>query len=299
MYPAVVGRMALHALYEACPMPREYKSNEHRPESAVSTAEASAASTPVQTQFRTTGPIPPVHTAAMVAEPSASDRAFGQAATPGAGTQDSSSAFSRAMGFILPHEEVFAPGHDGDERYVVPEHVKGDSGGTTKYGIDQASHKDADVEHLTREQAIAIYQQEWDRMQLDGLPDQVAMTLFDVRVNGGDPVRWLQNAINQLQPAGAPQVTADGKLGAATIEAANAMDPTAIVHSVIAQREQYYSSLTKNNPNKFGQFSQGWHNRNRDLTAYVARPESQQALAPVAPSPTTEHHERHHRHKRP
>src|SRR5512140_3051467 len=51
-----------------------------------------------------------------------------------------SPAFQRAIDFVLPHEEAFAPGHHGDERYVVAEKSKGDAGGLTKYGIDQKSH---------------------------------------------------------------------------------------------------------------------------------------------------------------
>jgi lysozyme family protein len=189
------------------------------------------------------------------------------------------------MGFILPHEEEFARGHHGDERYVVAEHVKGDPGGTTKYGIDQASHPKVDVENLTRDEALAIYQHEWDQMHLDGLPDQVAMTMFDIRVNGGQPVRWLQNAINHLRAPGTAAVAADGKLGPATRAAANAVDPAALAQAVIAQRVGYYDALVEGNPARFAQFSEGWHNRNRDLSDYVARPAAEQTPA-QAPAET-------------
>jgi hypothetical protein len=242
-------------------MAREQRSVE-RPAEVDEQAVEAPAPVVASTRFRATGTIPPVETATGTAPASASDRAF-----------------SRAMGFILPHEEVFARGHDGDERHVVAEHVKGDPGGTTKFGIDQASHRNVDVENLTREQAIAIYRREWDEMHLDGLPAQVAMTVFDVRVNGGNPGRWLQRAINQLQPPDAPKLATDGKLGPATIAAASAVDPTALAQAVIAQREQYYTGLATDKPHQFGQFLDGWRNRNRDLSDYVAHPESQHAVA--------------------
>ena len=73
-----------------------------------------------------------------------------------AGTSTYSEAFLRAVAFILPHEEEFARGHWGDENFVIPENVSGDSGGWTKYGIDASSHPGVDVKDLTRPQAIAI-----------------------------------------------------------------------------------------------------------------------------------------------
>ena len=53
-------------------------------------------------------------------------------------------------------------------------------GGTTKYGIDQASHPGVDVANLTQDQAVAIYHQEWLAHNLDALPDKLAIAAFDV-----------------------------------------------------------------------------------------------------------------------
>jgi hypothetical protein len=69
----------------------------------------------------------------------------------------SAQTFNLAIAFILPHEEEFARGYWGDERFVVVENVPGDDGGLTKYGIDEESHPDVDIANLTRDQAIAIY----------------------------------------------------------------------------------------------------------------------------------------------
>src|SRR6202007_182545 len=90
-----------------------------------------------------------------------------------------SPAFLKAIAFVLPHEEEFARGHWGDENFVVSEHVPGDAGGTTKWGIDAASHPGVDVDDLTRDQAITIYNEEWKWRNMDALPEKLAVAMFD------------------------------------------------------------------------------------------------------------------------
>ena len=73
-----------------------------------------------------------------------------------------SDLFRRALKFTLPWECVFAAGHDGDYDYVLAEDVDGDPGGTTKFGIDQASHPSIQVEYLNLPRAMEIYwKREW------------------------------------------------------------------------------------------------------------------------------------------
>lgn len=181
----------------------------------------------------------------------------------------STSAFLKAIAFILPHEEDFARGHWGDENYVVAENVPGDSGGVTKYGIDQSSHPDVDVAHLTRNQAIAIYAREWQQHGLDALPDQLAIACFDVWVNGGQGIAWLQTAINDHRPAGAPKLVVDGRLGPVTISEARLCDQTAILNEFLAQRNARFERLADNNPN-VRQFLAGWLQRDTDLATFLA-----------------------------
>ncbi len=59
-------------------MARDQKSDQRLPDADVQTADQAADAAPASTQFVTTGPIPPVETAAGPAAPSASDRAFGK-----------------------------------------------------------------------------------------------------------------------------------------------------------------------------------------------------------------------------
>jgi len=178
-----------------------------------------------------------------------------------------SPAFNMAGQFILPHEEEFARGHWGDENFVVAENVSGDSGGVTKYGIDQASHPGVDVANLTRDEAVAIYAQEWEQHGLDALPDLIAIAMFDVWVNGGHAVAWLQAALNQARPTGVPELVVDGDLGPATISAARLCDQKKVLRIFIDERDARFKALAQN-PSR-AKFLAGWEQRDRDLAAFL------------------------------
>ena len=187
-----------------------------------------------------------------------------------------SNAFLSAIAFILPHEEQFARGHWGDENFVVTENVSGDSGGLTKYGIDRKSHPGVDIARLTRAGAIAIYWTEWLFRRLDLLPEKLAVAVFDVFVNGGTPIRWLQAAINKV---GFPMsqhlaardfklpLTVDGDPGRKTLAAAAACDQAAVLRYFIGQRDARFVALAHGPRAKF---LKGWEARDRDLEKYLA-----------------------------
>lgn len=175
-----------------------------------------------------------------------------------------SPAFLKAIAFILPHEEEFARGHWGDENFVVTENVSGDSGGLTKYGIDASSHPGVDIANLTRDQAIAIYWEEWGHYNIDSLPEKIAIAQFDVRVNGGYAAKWLQIALNQI--AG-ENLTVDGIIGRDTVAAANACDQDAIVAYFIKERDARFESIATGARAKF---LAGWEQRDRDLETFLA-----------------------------
>lgn len=186
-----------------------------------------------------------------------------------------SPAFIHAINFVLPHEEEFVRGHWGDENYVVAEHDPHDPGGTTKYGIDQRTHPQIDVEHLDRDGAISLYYQEWLFYHCFLLPDRIAVAQFDVRVNGGYAVAWLQRALNDARitpgkpPVIAPRLTVDGVMGPATIDAANSCDQTSVLRYFITQRDRRFDSLAQSNPD-FQRYLAGWKNRDTDLRSYLA-----------------------------
>jgi lysozyme family protein len=178
-----------------------------------------------------------------------------------------SDKFLRAIAFILPHEEEFARGHWGDENHVVAENVSGDSGGVTKYGIDASSHPGVDIANLSRDDAVAIYWTEWEKYNIDALPEKIAIAQFDVRVNGGYAVKWLQRALNEVG-AGSPssRLSVDGAMGPATIAAANACDETAVVRYFIKERDARFESIATGRRAKF---LNGWERRDRDLEKFL------------------------------
>jgi lysozyme family protein len=176
-----------------------------------------------------------------------------------------STAFLHAINFVLPHEESFARGHWGDENFVVAEHDSHDPGGTTKYGIDQRSHPGIDIEHLTRDGAIMIYYQEWRFYHIFALPEKIAIAQFDVRVNGGHAVAWLQRALNQV---GHMKLTVDGVMGPATIAAANDVPETPVLRYFIQQRDERFRALAAGNV-EFNRYLDGWLQRDKDLRVFL------------------------------
>jgi lysozyme family protein len=176
-----------------------------------------------------------------------------------------SEKFLRAFKFsILGWEAVYASGHDGDPRFVVPENVAGDPGGVTKFGIDQRDHPSLDVRMLTLEQAQEVFHDgtrdlhghleggEWSRIRGDDLKDDWATALFDCSVNPGMvSVHWAQEIIGEYS---------DGKVGPLTIAAINRSGDKEL-HALLLRRDLYY---TTRGP-RFNKFKKGWHDRNTAL----------------------------------
>jgi lysozyme family protein len=167
-----------------------------------------------------------------------------------------SDPFRKAVGFVLPHECVYARGHYGDMAHVISEKVTGDAGGLTKWGIDQRSHPHEDIERLTQHQAEAIYWANyWLPSKCGKLPEAMAIALFDTGVNCGigTAARMMQSALG---------VSIDGIIGPKTIAAAHAQGLPA-VKEFLSQRDQHYHDLAAKP--RLAQFLSGWLNRLRDL----------------------------------
>jgi len=115
-----------------------------------------------------------------------------------------------------------------------------DPGGGTKYGISQKENPDIDVQNLTEEQAMGIYQQRyWDHVA-QGKDDDMDMAAFDSAVNCGVPtvLKWL---------------------------------PTCITwEDVTAMRRQHYVALANANPN-LDKYLTGWENRVKSLETFIIK----------------------------
>lgn len=117
--------------------------------------------------------------------------------------------FADAAAFVLGEE-----GQDTND--------PADPGGLTRFGIAQNRHANVDVASLTRDQAVAIYRdQYWAPLSLDSIPYFLALPIFDAAVNQGVGLaaQTLQRALN---------VPIDGKIGGVTIAMARIAAPATL-----------------------------------------------------------------------
>ena len=166
--------------------------------------------------------------------------------------------FCAFIPLILAHEEEF--NRDGS---VHTEHDPDDPGGTTKFGIDQRSHPKVNIAGLTEEDATEIYFDEWTKAPCDELPLPLGEMIFDIMVNGGPAILWLQQALTSTGDSG---VVADGFCGPKTIAAAGALDVARLrqVAALIYQDRTARFERLAQKPG-FAKYRRGWLARNQDL----------------------------------
>lgn len=170
--------------------------------------------------------------------------------------------FEKALKFVLEHECEYKKGHWGDINYVVSENVEGDSGGLTKWGLDQRSHKEVDIESLTLEQASEIYRKEyWEKHNCDQMDWPLSAVHFDncVNMGAGQAVKLLQRVCGTRD---------DGAWGpntrAAMVAACKVRSADVVAKQVIERKRQFYKDLVDAKP-QLVKFEQGWMNRTNDL----------------------------------
>jgi len=156
---------------------------------------------------------------------------------------DFETAFSRLIG----HEGGFTndPKDPGNWTGGKPDsgQLKG-----TKYGIAANTYGHLDIEHLTLEQAKAIYRAEfWDLLS-DAHP-AVKFQLFDAAVNHGrsNAIRFLQRAVG---------VADDGAWGRLSQTALERMDSNDVLLRFMAYRLKFWASLQA-----FDIYGRGWTRR--------------------------------------
>lgn len=103
-----------------------------------------------------------------------------------------------------------------------------DPGGATKFGISRRSYPNVDIEHLTREDAIALYQALWN---LEGFAQitaqEIATKVFDASVLDGR--EWAVTALQRACRACGRPLKEDGDLGPFTSRAANGFSPEVLL----------------------------------------------------------------------
>jgi lysozyme family protein len=156
--------------------------------------------------------------------------------------------FLRAIARVLADEGGYA-------------NVACDPGGETKFGISHRDYPRVDIRSLTREDAVAIYFRDfWSRARYGDLPDRIAEKVFDLAVNvgPGPSARCLQRA---LRACGIREAE-DGIIGGATIAAANAAAPGALLAALRSEAASHYraTAATWHRAGR-GDFLEGWLNR--------------------------------------
>lgn len=130
-----------------------------------------------------------------------------------------------------------------------------DAGGATKYGISSAAYPGLDVQHLTREEAAALYRRDyWEVGRCHQLPAPIDLAHFDacVQHGPGTAARLLQEALG---------VKADGALGPRTLAAAAAQAPHHyLLPDLLSRRAQLYHDLAKRKASQ-DRFLRGWMRR--------------------------------------
>lgn len=168
--------------------------------------------------------------------------------------------------------EVFK--HEGG--YVNDPH---DPGGETNMGISKRSYPKEDIRGMTRARAAQIYRKDfWDKLKCDDLPAGLDLVAFDAGVNSGPArgARWLQQAVG---------VTADGKIGPATLMAAKSTYAPAAIMRAVGFRKSFLMQLAT-----WERYKKGWTARLNSIEAVAGemaghdlpvRPD----VEPVAPQP--------------
>jgi lysozyme family protein len=163
--------------------------------------------------------------------------------------------FQTCIDFVIAHEAEY--NRDGSVR---TEHDKNDPGGTTRYGLDQRSHPQINIETLTLEEAKKIYHDdEWTRCRCDDLGKPWDLAVFDAAVNLGKG--WAVPALQKVVGA-----KVDSFIGPETIEHVKEASPVAVERYLIA-RENHYRSLKLSLRQLY---LKGWLNRVADLRKAIA-----------------------------
>lgn len=127
-------------------------------------------------------------------------------------------------------------------------------GAIAKYGINSAANPDINVKDLTQEDAAKLYKTRyWDAIGADQLPESMRFMAFDAAVNHG-------------------------------VDAAKAMikksggDP----RKLLEVRYEAYVNLVKKNPEKYGQYFDGWKDRLAKLSSQISNSPTEDSVALAA-----------------
>lgn len=175
--------------------------------------------------------------------------------------------FLACLGEVLSHEGGYV-NHPSDP------------GGETNMGISKRSYPKENIKGMTRARAAEIYRRDyWAPLRGDDLPTGLDLVAFDPAVNSGVSrgAKWLQAALG---------VTADGKIGPATLAAAHSSDVPAVINRACDLRLAWLRTLPT-----WKTFGKGWSRRVESIRetalamAEVKAPASPRPIPKPHPSP--------------
>jgi lysozyme family protein len=145
-----------------------------------------------------------------------------------------------------------------------------DPGGETYKGISRVAHPDwegweyIDQKKSVPEQVVMdfYYRRFWVPLRCDEMPTPVGEYLFDFAVNVGH-----KRAIMSVQKA--LKVVVDGILGPVTMGAIKKADPVMLMYKLLAERIDYYTTITLRNRRQFEVFYLGWIRRTIEVFSYL------------------------------
>jgi lysozyme family protein len=174
------------------------------------------------------------------------------------------SNFKRCLAEVLKHEGLWS------------DHPR-DPGGATMKGITLKTYRTYrpgaskdDLRNITDAEVERIYRDGyWNAVRGDDLPAGLDLVAFDAAVNSGVSrgAKWLQQALS---------VTADGKIGPATIAAAKKAEPISVIDTALMRRMAFLRGLST-----FDTFGRGWTRRVESVAA-VAKGMVAPAATPAA-----------------
>lgn len=160
-----------------------------------------------------------------------------------------------------------------------------DPGGATNMGVTLATFRRFvnpratvdDLKRVTSAQVATVYRKQyWNAVKGDDLPDGVDYSVFDFAVNSGPgrAAKFLQTIVG-AQP--------DGKIGAETLSAARAMDPSTVIERLADRRLEFLEGLPT-----WGRYKNGWTDRVhsvREASLAMATKAPPKPVQPQQPAP--------------
>lgn len=166
--------------------------------------------------------------------------------------------FDEAFDRLIGHEAGFTKDPHDDGNWTGGREGVGELKGT-KYGIAANTYPDLDIEHLTLDQAKAIYYRDWWLKAGGGLLSPALMyQLWVFAVNAGMSTakRHLQKAIGASE---------DGVIGPLTVARIKTLDENDVLFKFTAACIRFYTARSR-----WAEFGKGWMNRVAGQLDYAA-----------------------------